>query len=139
MPTARLPTQAPRAAGSLGACNHWKGGVKALQAFEMKVVKLQGTAGRGGPPIGKPASTFMAVSQAMGSLATTIDSADSAPTPAMDAAFHDSCHDLVSAGTQWNKLMTKELPAINSMLATEKISALPAGPVTAPEECQSRP
>ncbi len=112
---------------------------KELQEFDSKLVKLQGTEGRGGPPVGHPSPTFMAVSQQLGSLATTIDSADSAPTPAMETAFHDACHDLVSVDTQWNDLLTKDLPALNELLAKGKISALPAGSVTAPTQCQTLP
>jgi photosystem II stability/assembly factor-like uncharacterized protein len=114
--------------------------VKALHDFDVKVVHLQGAEGGrgGGPPVGRPAPTFAAINQQMGSLITTIDSADAAPTPAMEVAYRDGCHDLVAVSTQWNTLMTNDLPALNEQLAAQKISALPGASVTPPTECAAQ-
>ncbi len=102
--------------------------VKALHDFDMKVMHLQGAEGGrgGGPPVGRPAPTFAAINQQMGSLITTIDSADAAPTPAMEAAYRDGCHDLVTVSTQWNTLMTTDLPALNEQLPPKESPLCPA-------------
>jgi photosystem II stability/assembly factor-like uncharacterized protein len=110
--------------------------VKALREFDMKVVRLQGTEGRGGPPgAGRQAPNFMGVNSQMGSLATVVDSADSEPTPAMEGAFHDYCHDLGAVTDKWNGLVKQDMPALNEELAKQKLSALPAAELAIPSEC----
>jgi hypothetical protein len=68
-----------------------------------------------------------------------VDSADSEPTPAMEAAYNEYCRDLVTATTSWNDLVKQDVPALNEKLATQKMSALPAAPISVPAQCMSAP
>ncbi len=111
---------------------------KALQELDAKVLRIAGresSPGGGGPPVGRPAPTFAGVNQQMGSLETTVDSADAAPTPAMQTALNDGCRDLTTATTQWNTLLDTDLPAINQQLATQRLSALPAARLQPLQAC----
>ena len=86
---------------------------------------------------GRPKPTFGALNGDFGSLATMVDSADSEPTPAMEAAYNEYCRDLVTVTTGWNDLVQNDLPSLNDKLAKQKLSALPALPVTS--KCQPLP
>jgi hypothetical protein len=112
----------------------------ALKSFDAKVVKLQGAEGRGGGPpgAGRQAPTFAALNGSFGSLATVVDSADSEPTPAMQTAFDDYCRNVGVVVTGWSDLLAHDLPAINEKLAAQKLSALPAGPITVPATCAAK-
>jgi photosystem II stability/assembly factor-like uncharacterized protein len=108
--------------------------VAALKAFNTKLGAIQGTEGRGfgGAPGGaRPKPTFTSLNGEFGSLATVIDSADSGPTPLMESTLNDYTHDLQTDVTAWNALLRTDLPALNNMLAKQKLSALPATPITA--------
>jgi hypothetical protein len=113
--------------------------VAALKEFDTKVVRLLGAEGRGGgaPLGGRAKPTFTLLNGEFGSLATMVDSADSEPTPAMETAYSDYCHDLVAVTTGWNDLVQNDLPLLNDKLAKQKLSALPALPVTS--KCQPLP
>jgi photosystem II stability/assembly factor-like uncharacterized protein len=111
--------------------------VKALKDFEAKVTRMQGSENRGGgPPGGRMAPSLMQLNQQLGGLATTVDSADSDPTPAMTGAFHDMCKDLSTVITQWNETLKTDLPALNEQLAKEKLSGLPAAELKPSSACQ---
>jgi hypothetical protein len=107
--------------------------VAALKAFNTKLGAIQGAEGRGfggGAPGGaRPKPTFTSLNGEFGSLATVIDSADTGPTPAMESSFNDYSHDLQTDITAWNDLLKSDLPALNDMLAKQKLSALPAAPI----------
>lgn len=111
--------------------------VAALKEFDQKVLRLQGAEGRGGgpPAAGRTKPTFALLNGEFGSLATTVDSADSDPTPVMDATFGDYCRDLLNVTTSWNQLVKQELPTLNDTLAKQKMSALPAGTIGGPTQC----
>ncbi len=112
--------------------------VKALHEFDAKVVRLagrDGPGGGGGPQGGRQAPTFAALNQQLGSLETTIDSADAAPTPAMQAAYRDGCRDLTTVSTDWNTLMSTDLPALNQQLTAQHLSALPGAAIQPPAQC----
>jgi photosystem II stability/assembly factor-like uncharacterized protein len=81
-----------------------------------KVSKLMGNqaAGGGPPAAGKPKPTFVLLNRELGSLATAIDSADTAPTEAMRTAYTDYCKDLSGLVNEWNDL-----------IKTDKLSAQP--------------
>jgi hypothetical protein len=112
--------------------------VAALKDFDAKVVRLLGSEGRGGGSLaGKPKPTFPLLNGGFGSLATTVDGADSDPTPAMETAYNDHCHDLVAVTAGWNDLVRDDLPSLNDKLAKQKLSALPASPITA--NCEPLP
>ena len=115
----------------------------ALKAFDAKVARqMAAEGGRGGgarPGAARVAPTFGALNASFGSLATVVDSADSEPTPAMEAAYNEYCRDLVTATTSWNDLVKQDVPALNEKLAAQKMSALPAAPISVPAQCISAP
>ena len=117
--------------------------VAALKAFDAKVARQAapagGFGGGGRPGAGRVAPTFGALNGSFGSLATVVDSADSDPTPAMETAYNDYCRDLVTATTSWNDLVKQDIPALNEKLAAQKMSALPAAPISIPTQCLSAP
>ena len=114
--------------------------VATLKEIDRKVAAIQGSEGRGGggggPAAGRPHPAFSTLNGEFGSLATTIDSADTPPTPGMQGAFSDYCRDLTAATTSWNELVTTELPALNQQLSAQKLSALPAAGISAVTTCQ---
>jgi len=106
----------------------------ALQAFDGKIAKLQGSAnggpgGGGGAAAAKPKPTFVLLNRELGSLATLVDSADAAPTAAMETAYSDYCKDLGSVATGWNDLLKTELPGLNQQLGTAHLSPLNVSPL----------
>ncbi len=115
----------------------------ALKAFDAKVARQMapegGRGGGGRPGAARVAPTFGALNGSFGSLATVADSADSEPTPAMEAAYNEYCRDLVTATTSWNDLIKQDIPALNQKLAAQKMSALPAAPIIVPTQCISAP
>jgi len=115
--------------------------IKALKDFDAKVSRIAGAEARGfggggGAPGARPRATFVSLNGQFGSLATTVDSADSAPTPLMEAALVDYCKDLAGAITSWNDLLKTDLPAVNDLLAKQKLSALPGAPGEVPAVCK---
>ena len=112
--------------------------VKALEAFDLKVTAIKGSArrGGGGPPIGKPKPSFTLLNSELGSLATVVDSADSDPTPAMESAYNDYCRDLKTTATNWNALVKGDLVTLNAQLAKQKLSTLSASEISVPGQCQ---
>jgi hypothetical protein len=111
--------------------------VAALKDFDLKVSRITGSEGRGGggAAAGRPKPAFTLLNQELGSLATTVDSADSGPTPAMEDAYADYCHDLLTVTTSWNDLVKDELPPLNEQLAKQRLSALPVTAITSPVKC----
>ncbi len=64
------------------------------------------------------------------------DNADMAPTPAMEAGYAASCHDLGTAVTRWQSLTTKDLSALNAQLTKAGLSAIAAPhPALTPPGC----
>jgi photosystem II stability/assembly factor-like uncharacterized protein len=112
--------------------------VKALREFDMKLTRVQGAeAGRGGGAGGaKPAPTFMLLNQELGSLSTTVESADSDPTPVMESTYNDYCRDLTKATGEWNDLVRGDMVTLNDGLAKQKLSGLPATTVSMPVQCK---
>ncbi len=114
--------------------------IAALKDFDAKVVRLLGAdAGRGGgggPRGDATAPTFTSLNGEFGSLATVVDSADAEPTPAMAAAFKQYCSGALTVTAGWNDLLAQELPGLNDKLAKQKLSSLPAAPITAPSQCK---
>ena len=89
--------------------------IPAAKDLDAKVVKLQGSqaggpGGGGGAAGGKPKPTFVLLNRELGSLATMVDSADTAPTESMRTAYVDYCKDLAEVATQWNELVKTEVP-----------------------------
>ncbi len=100
---------------------------KALRDFDRDVAKLQGSEGRGGPPVpGASQPAIAQIHQQLGSLATVVASADSDPTPTMTTTFSDYCKQIDTVTEQWNSLLKSSLPALNQQLEAQRVSALPA-------------
>jgi len=112
--------------------------VKLLHDFEMKLVRLQGSENRGmgGPPGARPQPSFLQLNSQLGALATTVDSADSDPTPAMTGVLHDYCKDLATVITGWNDVLKTDLPGLNAQLEKEKLSGLPAAELKGSAACE---
>ncbi len=106
--------------------------VAALRDFDGKAAKLEGSEGGGERGFGKPKPTFSLLNRELGSLATTVDSADVAPTPAMETAYEDYCRDLTGLATRWNELIEGDLTKVNQQLATQRLAVLPASVATVP-------
>ena len=112
-----------------------------LKDFDSKVVKLQGSqaggpGGGGGAAGGKPKPTFVLLNRELGSLATTVDSADTAPTAAMKTAYLDYCNDLKTVATGWNDLLKTDLPLLNDQLSKQRLGPLSSSPVVPPAACR---
>jgi hypothetical protein len=111
--------------------------VTAVKAFDQKVSKVQGAAGGGGPRGGgKPTPTFALLNREIASLATTVDGQDAAPTPAMQTAYTDYCHDVSTTVQSWNELIQNDLTALNDQLRKQSIAPLAASPLTVPAACR---
>ena len=102
-----------------------KSTLDALNAFDAKVMKIQGQIQRGFGGFGKPKPTFMLMNSEFSTLAEAVDQADAAPTDAMHVAYRDYCNDLTKLTQQWSDLMRQDLPAINGQLTQQHVQALP--------------
>jgi DNA replication initiation complex subunit (GINS family) len=112
---------------------------EAAKEFDQKALKIQGveaTGGGGGAGAGKPKPTFALLNRELGQLATTIEGADAAPTPAMETAYEDYCRDLVTTATSWNDLMRTDLASLNDQLRKQQIPAISGLLVTIPAACK---
>ena len=106
-------------------------GNTSLKDFDEKAVKIQGseTLGfGGGGGVGKPKPTFALLNRELGSLASMIDGQDAAPTPAMQTAYEDYCHDLANTAANWNQLIKSNLPGDGGHL--------PASALLVPVSCK---
>jgi photosystem II stability/assembly factor-like uncharacterized protein len=111
--------------------------MKALQEFDQKVMRLQGSdsgfgGGGGGGRGGRQAPAFAALNRSLGSLASVVDGQDAEPTPAMQSAYEGYCKELTTAAQSWNELIKNDLPGLNGELAKQNVGALGASPVTVP-------
>jgi len=112
--------------------------VKVLDDFDKKALALQGGEGGFGGGGGRGARqrpTFAGLNRNFGSLATTIDGQDAAPTPAMQTAYDDYCKDLATTVAGWNELIKNDLPGVNGELAKQRLAPLP-GTVLAVPACK---
>jgi photosystem II stability/assembly factor-like uncharacterized protein len=97
----------------------------ALKDLDQKAYRLAGDEMRGGGGgFGRPRPTFGGVNGLLGELATIVDGADSAPTVAMNAAFHDYCSDLSTVLAKWSELVSHDVPAVNAELAKRHLAPL---------------
>ena len=106
-----------------------------LKDFDQKAMRLQGSdtgfgggAGRGV----KQAPAFAPLNRNLGSLASIVDGQDAAPTPAMQSAYEEYCHDLASAAQSWNALLKDELPGVNGALEKQGVGPLAGAPLAVP-------
>jgi len=107
------------------------GAMKALQEFDQKAMRLQGSdagfGGGGGGRGGRQAPAFAPLNRSLGSLASVVDGQDADPTPAMQSAYEGYCKELATAAHNWNELVKTDLPGLNSELAKRNV-----GPLSAP-------
>jgi photosystem II stability/assembly factor-like uncharacterized protein len=109
--------------------------LEALKEFSQKVQRVQGAEngfGGGGGRGARQAPAFASLNRNFGSLATVVDSQDSAPTPAMQAAYEGYCRDLTVATQAWNELVKTDLPAVNAELTKQNLTRLTATPLSPP-------
>ena len=110
---------------------------KVLQSVDQKALAIQGKPSRGfGRPGVKPKPTFTLLNGELSSLATLVESADSDPTPAMEAAYNDYCRDLTGTAKNWNSLVQGDVAALNAQRAKQKLPPLPAKAINLPALCQ---
>jgi hypothetical protein len=102
-----------------------KPALEALNAFDTKVMKIQGQIQRGFGGFGKPKPTFTLMNSEFSTLAEAVDQADAAPTDAMHVAYRDYCNDLMKLTQQWSDLMKQELPSVNTQLSQQQVQPLP--------------
>jgi len=70
--------------------------------------------GRGRPGI-TPPPTFRGVSNALVSQLNAQDNADMAPTPAMLAAYHQTCGELQAVAERWRQVVSRDLGEFNAV------------------------
>jgi photosystem II stability/assembly factor-like uncharacterized protein len=108
---------------------------EAATALAAKVSAFGGAPGRGGRGGGGggggrgaagPTNNFTIIHTTFGSLMTTVEQADEAPTIGMRENFQEACKSLTDALAKWEELKKNELPSL-------KITAPPA--VAAPGAC----
>ncbi|HET9707697.1 MAG TPA: hypothetical protein VFP39_05280, partial [Gemmatimonadales bacterium] len=88
---------------------------------------------RAGPP---PPPTFVGVNGTLGGQINALESADMAPTPAMQAAYEASCRDLATAAATWRKINGPggAIETFNAMATRNNLKpvGLTAAPLAAP-------
>jgi hypothetical protein len=97
----------------------------------------EGGRGFGGFRAGPPAPpTFVAVNGTLGGEINALETADMAPTPAMQAAYEATCRDLATAAATWRRINGAggAIETFNAMATRNNLKpvGLTAGPVAAP-------
>jgi photosystem II stability/assembly factor-like uncharacterized protein len=82
-----------------------------------------GGGGRGG---GGATSNFTTIHGQFGSLMTTVEQADEAPSPAMRETYEESCKSLTEALAKWEELKKTDLAGLNGTLGDKAVAAPPA-------------
>jgi hypothetical protein len=123
--TAVPPSEAPEVAA-------------AVATFDAKLDSVAGNPnGRGFFRRGREAApTFVGVSGELVNQLNAQDNGDLAPTPAMLAAYTKACIDLKSVVTAWRGLATRDLAALNTVLARNGIHEVaPPTSTSTPPTC----
>ena len=79
--------------------------------------------------------SFRGVNGMMASLLTAQDNADFAPTPSMRAAFSATCRELSTVHAAWQRVLQRDVPRANAVLARHNASPLPVRRAEAPPRC----
>jgi hypothetical protein len=100
------------------------------KAIALLLAKVGGFAptdgGRGGARGGATTTpTFATVQTRFLGQLDSQDKGDMAPTAAALANFSNGCHDLTIVTAAWRAIMTKDVPAVNALLASHGRQALP--------------
>ena len=109
----------------------------AVASFESALDSVGGNpgGGRGFGRRGRPQGpTFVSVSGELVNQLNAQDNGDLAPTPAMLAAYASACTDLKTAVVAWRAVITRDLAALNAVLARNggRQVGAPETPVAAP-------
>ena len=114
---------------------------QAVSALEEKTAPVEGklSAAASGP-YGVPAYTgnpgFTGINGSFAGLMVIVEyMSDHAPVDAQVKAFHDYCTDLNTNLALWRQITAKDVPALNDLLAHNKLSAVKAEPVPADMRC----
>jgi photosystem II stability/assembly factor-like uncharacterized protein len=119
----------------LGANADVREALPSIKDVDQKTLAIEGEEQRSFTP-GKPKPTFVLLNQELGGLSTTLESADAAPTSAMESAYGDYCHDLTRLVADWNALLTTDLQKLNAALESKHAEALSDPPEVQPPACQ---
>jgi hypothetical protein len=119
----------------IGANADAKEAVQSIKDFDQKTLAIEGEEQRAFTP-GRPKPTFVLLNQELGALSTTLESADAAPTAAMETAYQDYCHDLAKLVVDWNALQGTDLQKLNAALQNKRAEALSDPPEVQPPHCQ---
>jgi hypothetical protein len=71
-------------------------------------------------------TTFNAANSALIRQLNTLDFGDMAPSEPMIAVFTPACTDLKTAVTEWRSINTKDVVALNALLAKSNLKPIPA-------------
>jgi hypothetical protein len=119
----------------IGANADAKEAAQSIKDFDQKTLAIEGEEQRSFTP-GKPKPTFVLLNQELGALSTTLESADHAPSTAMQTAYQDYCHDLKKLIIDWNALLTTDLQKLNAALQNNRAEALSDPPEVRPTDCR---
>ena len=90
--------------------------------------------GRGNRPGVTPPPTFRGVSNALVAQLNAQDNADMAPTPAMLAAYRQTCGELQAVAARWRQVVSRDLGEFNAVRKRNGMVEL-----TAPKEAVKVP
>ncbi len=93
---------------------------KSLEAIETGTAKAPG---------------FGPVNRDLARLATSVESADVRPSDAVRASVKETCRALSQDFTEWQRVNSQDLPALNGMLAKFQLAALPVTATAAQSGC----
>ncbi len=117
---------------------------KAVKTFEAALDSVAGEVGAGRRPffrgVAGPAGlvSFVDMNASMIRGLEELESGDTRPTPAMDAAWADGCSKLAETLGAWQRVNGKDLTALNAVLKKHGIQAVqPSSPALAAPVCPS--
>jgi hypothetical protein len=104
----------------------------AITAFDAKLDSIAGSpTGRGGFRRGREAApSFVSVSGEFVGQFNAQDNGDMAPTPGMLAAYANACADLRTVIAAWSTVSTRDLPALDAVLARNGVHQVTPPAVT---------
>ncbi|HEX7939270.1 MAG TPA: hypothetical protein VF483_09790, partial [Gemmatimonadaceae bacterium] len=110
--------------------------VSAIAAFRAKVDSVGGGGGGGRRGGGGAGPTFRSLNGQFAGQLGAQDNADHAPNGPMRAAYSAACKDLAKVQARWSTIATKDLSALNAVLAANGKNPIPAPSVRAPVVCR---
>ena len=110
--------------------------VTAITAFRAKVDSVGGGGGGGRRGGGGAGPTFRSLNGQFAGQLGAQDNADHAPNGPMRAAYTAACKDLAKVQAKWSTIATKDLSALNAVLAANGRNPIPAPSVGASVVCR---